>query len=231
MPPSRANSGANDFKNLQRFIRALSHGGLQRIAESSIEKFSGDVAQRIRKGYLGKPQSSNRITWLGQEHGKHAGDPESKGPLPAKPIIPAAMRGLKYLAGGVKRSKVTGGMLIHMNPKERHPADRTKLLSLIAYWAENPKKILIPVTYRMAVYLRLLNQGKAGIDTPKPNKHIKDNENRILRVVVYEGKPAGVWAAAIEYCKQASTIQKWGEHIASKINKLARRFGGKASPG
>jgi len=188
------------IERIDRFFTHLANGGLAKIGGLAVYQLAqvarGAVATRYRE--LAAGQARSPIGRLSFEKGKEEGGTPARFPR-------SEVSGFTQLANAIECKKVATNVFsvhvddtqTHMDAKKKYPAGVP--LRLLAWWIENKTPSMIPVTTRMAAYLRLLREGKGGYGTRKTNRRISDSANKPTGqyiVIFPRDRPVWSWVAA-----------------------------------
>lgn len=185
------------LERIDRFFTYLATGGIQKIGNLVVSQLAqvakGAVAARYRELAAGQVRSP--IGKLSFRMGKDVGA-ENPARLPRSEVsgytqLANAVR-VKALGGNRHLVHIDGGQT-HMDAKKRWPQGVP--LPLLAWWIENSTPTLMPVTTRMAAYLRMLREGRGGYKGGT-GRHIPNRPTGKYIVVVRPDRPVWRWVIA-----------------------------------
>ena len=193
------------LERIDRFFTYLANGGLAKIGNLACAQMAqvvrGAVAARYRE--LAGAQTRSPIGKLSFEKGKDTGEVN-----PAR-LPRSDVSGYTQLASAIQTKALGGnthsvhidGSQTHMDAKKA-PFTSGVPLRLLAFWIENSTPTLLPVTLRMAVYLRMLREGRGGykaagfMNTSGRRAHLPDKFTGKYIVVVRPSRPVWSWVVA-----------------------------------
>ena len=135
---------------------------------------------------------------------------------------------LDMLARAVEVKRMSRGYTVRIDPKARHPDARLHFgrrgapLSLVAYWVENPKPYIVPVTLRMLAYLKTVRLGKKTYGSRRKKGHLPDKRTRYYFSVVPPDRP--VWSAVAKDMYRLRPLMN--KRVKAKLDALTRKHGG-----